>query len=57
VTTAKTRFEKVKLEELKAILPEQVSGGNHNHKGKAKTKLQSQGSRNAKNSVKQKGKA
>jgi hypothetical protein len=38
MTDPKTRFEKVKLEELKKILPEQVVDGNENHRGRQKDK-------------------
>lgn len=34
---AKTRFQKVSLEELKKILPEQVMDGNENHKNENHT--------------------
>ena len=32
MSVAKSRFEQVKLEDLKKILPEQVSNRNNNHK-------------------------
>ena len=40
MSAAKTRFEQVKLEDLKKILPEQVvlSNGNENHRGNQKDK-------------------
>ena len=38
MTDSKTRFEQVKLEELKKILPEQVMDGNDNHRGNQKDK-------------------
>jgi hypothetical protein len=40
MSAAKTRFEQVKLEELKKILPEQVllSNGNENSRGNQKDK-------------------
>ena len=31
MTNPKTRFQKVSLEDLKKLLPEQVVDGNHNH--------------------------
>lgn len=37
--TAKTRFQQVKLEDLKKILPEQaIVNGNENHRGNQKDK-------------------
>jgi hypothetical protein len=38
MTDPKTRFQKVSLEDLKKILPEQVADGNHNHRGNQKDK-------------------
>jgi len=38
MTDPKTRFQKVSLEDLKKILPEQVADGNHNHRGNVKDK-------------------
>ena len=38
MTDAKIRFQKVSLEDLKKILPEQVVDGNHNHRGNQKDK-------------------
>ena len=38
MTDPKTRFERVKLEELKKILPEQAVDGNENHRGRQKDK-------------------
>ena len=38
MSAAKSRFEQVKLEDLKKILPEQVSNGNDNHKDNHKEK-------------------
>lgn len=38
MTDPKTRFPRVKLEELKKILPDQVADGNHNQRGNQKDK-------------------
>ena len=38
MSAAKSRFEQVKLEDLKKILPEQVLNGNDNHKDNHKEK-------------------
>ena len=38
MSAAKSRFEKVSLEDLKKILPEQVVNGNENHRGGQKDK-------------------
>ena len=38
MSAAKSRFEKVSLEDLKKILPEQVVNGNENHRSGQKDK-------------------
>jgi hypothetical protein len=38
MTDPRTRFQKVSLEDLKKLLPEQVVDGNHNHRGNEKDK-------------------